>query len=111
MTTAYEMAARFRALHTGGRVLVLTNAWDAASARLAEDAGTAAVAATSAGVVWSLGAADGNRLTRDAAVGLVARVAAAVGVPVTADVEAGYAATRRGRRDRPRRAGRRGGRR
>ena len=86
------MTDEFRALHSGA-VLVLPNAWDAASARIVERAGARAVATTSAGVAWSLGAADGDRLSRDAAVGLVTRVVAAVGIPVTADVESGYGAT------------------
>src|SRR3954452_9917269 len=86
------MTDEFRALHSGA-VLVLPNAWDAASARIVERAGARAVATTSAGVAWSLGAADGDRLSRDAAVGLVTRVVAAVDVPVTADIESGYGAT------------------
>lgn len=81
----------FRSLHQPGRPLLLANAWDVASARLVEQAGSAAVATTSAGVAWSLGAADGGVLGRDRAVDLVTRVAAAVGVPVTADIEGGFA--------------------
>ncbi len=42
-------------------------------------------------MAWSLGAADGDRLDRDRAIDLVARVAAAVGIPVTADIESGFA--------------------
>ncbi|MGW4664979.1 isocitrate lyase/PEP mutase family protein [Streptosporangium sandarakinum] len=86
-----DRALRFRELHTGGRVLVLPNAWDVASACLIEDAGADAIATTSAGVAWSLGAADGNRLGRDRALDLVARIVSAVDVPVTADIESGYA--------------------
>ncbi|MEU8077051.1 isocitrate lyase/phosphoenolpyruvate mutase family protein [Catellatospora citrea] len=81
----------FRALHQPGTPLLLANAWDVASARLAEQAGSAAVATTSAGVAWSLGAADGDVLDRDRAVDLVDRVAGAVAVPVTADIEGGFA--------------------
>jgi 2-methylisocitrate lyase-like PEP mutase family enzyme len=92
MTTLTETAERFRSLHRGGTPLVLPNAWDVASARLVEDAGAAAVATSSAGVAWSLGAPDGDRLDRDRAVDLVARVARAVRVPVTADIENGFAA-------------------
>ncbi|MFF4394722.1 isocitrate lyase/phosphoenolpyruvate mutase family protein [Streptomyces sp. NPDC001480] len=84
-------ALAFRSLHVPGRPLVLPNAWDAMSARLAEDAGAAAVATTSAGVSWALGAADGDRLDRDRALHAVARVARAVRVPVSADIETGYA--------------------
>lgn len=88
---AAEKARRFRALHVPGTPLVLANAWDVASARVAEDAGAAAVATTSAGVAWALGFPDGDRLPRERAVDLVARVAAAVAVPVTADIENGFA--------------------
>ncbi|GAA2370887.1 hypothetical protein Cme02nite_44960 [Catellatospora methionotrophica] len=83
--------AAFRALHRPGTPLLLANAWDVASARLAEQVGSAAVATTSAGVAWSLGAADGGGLDSDRAVDLVARVAGAVAVPVTADIEGGFA--------------------
>ncbi|MEU5002370.1 isocitrate lyase/phosphoenolpyruvate mutase family protein [Streptomyces sp. NPDC021622] len=90
-TNLRDSALKFRSLHTAGRPLVLPNAWDAASARIVEAAGATAVATTSAGVAWDLGAADGDHLGRDRALGAVARIAAAVGVPVTADIESGYA--------------------
>jgi 2-methylisocitrate lyase-like PEP mutase family enzyme len=84
-------AELFHRLHSSeSPLLVLPNAWDVASARLVEDAGAAAVATTSAGVSWSLGAPDGNHLTRDRALDVVQRVTSAVAVPVTADVETGY---------------------
>ncbi|MEV4478668.1 isocitrate lyase/PEP mutase family protein [Micromonospora coxensis] len=93
MTTHQQQrAAQLRALHRPGSPLVLPNAWDVASARLVEACGAAAVATTSAGVAWSLGAPDGDVLGRDRALAPVARIAAAVTVPVTADVESGYAA-------------------
>ncbi|WP_196449697.1 isocitrate lyase/phosphoenolpyruvate mutase family protein [Planomonospora sp. ID82291] len=89
-----EKAALFHSLHTrDGRALVLANAWDVASALLVEEAGAEAVATTSAGVAWSLGAPDGDRLDRDRALDLVARIAAAVRVPVTADIESGFGET------------------
>lgn len=87
-----ERAEEFGRLHGAG-VLVLPNAWDVASARLVERAGAAAVATTSGGVAWSLGAPDGDRLAREAAVEAVRRIAAAVSVPVTADVESGFGRT------------------
>jgi 2-methylisocitrate lyase-like PEP mutase family enzyme len=80
----------FRERHLGGAPLVLPNAWDAASARIIERAGAEAVATTSAGVAWSLGVPDGDRLDVDEAVAAVARIVCAVDVPVTADVESGY---------------------
>ncbi|MER5859273.1 isocitrate lyase/phosphoenolpyruvate mutase family protein [Streptomyces sp900105245] len=87
----HETALAFRALHVPGRPLVLPNAWDAASAAVVAQAGAAAVATTSAGVAWALGAADGDRLDRDRALAAVARITAAVSVPVSADIEGGYA--------------------
>jgi 2-methylisocitrate lyase-like PEP mutase family enzyme len=70
--------------------LVLANAWDAASARVIESAGAPAIATTSAAVAWSLGFPDGDVLSRDHALSLIARIAGAVDVPVTADIEGGY---------------------
>ncbi|MGP3688242.1 isocitrate lyase/PEP mutase family protein [Streptomyces sp. IBSNAI002] len=87
-----ELAAGFTALHTPARPLALANAWDVASARVVEAAGAPAVATTSAGVAWSLGSPDGDSLARDRALDLIARVAAAVSVPVTADIESGFGA-------------------
>ncbi|MEV0158267.1 isocitrate lyase/phosphoenolpyruvate mutase family protein [Micromonospora sp. NPDC050686] len=93
MTNSYEdQARRFRLLHRPGEPLVLPNAWDAASARLIEQAGATAIATTSAAVAWSVGAGDGGALGRERALDLIARVTAAVDVPVTADIEDGYAA-------------------
>ncbi|MFD8632347.1 isocitrate lyase/phosphoenolpyruvate mutase family protein [Streptomyces sp. NPDC059533] len=96
MTTTHpELTAKataFAALHTPASPLALANAWDVASARIVEAAGTPAVATTSAGVAWSLGSPDGDALARDRALDLVARVAAAVSVPVTADIEGGFGA-------------------
>jgi len=76
-----------------GRPLVLPNAWDTASARIVEEAGAAAMATTSAGLAWAwgLGAADGDQLDRERALGAVGRMVAAVRVPVSADVESRYA--------------------
>ncbi|MFC4021947.1 isocitrate lyase/phosphoenolpyruvate mutase family protein [Micromonospora sp. GCM10011542] len=88
-----EQADLFRSLHTPGSPLVLVNAWDAASARIVAAAGARAVATTSAGVAWSLGAPDGDALDRGAAVDLIRRLVAAVALPVTADIESGFGAT------------------
>ncbi|KXK62427.1 3-methyl-2-oxobutanoate hydroxymethyltransferase [Micromonospora rosaria] len=84
-----EKARTLRALHEAP-VLVLPNAWDAASAALVVQAGAAAVATTSGGVAWSLGRTDGEGLTRAEMTEAVRRIAAAVRVPVTADIEGGY---------------------
>jgi 2-methylisocitrate lyase-like PEP mutase family enzyme len=84
--------AAFAQLHTAP-ALVLPNAWDVASARIVEDAGATAVATTSAGVAWALGSPDGNAVDRDDALAVVARIVAAVGVPVSADIETGFGET------------------
>ncbi|MEU4762423.1 isocitrate lyase/phosphoenolpyruvate mutase family protein [Actinosynnema sp. NPDC023794] len=78
-----------RDLHADG-VLVLPNAWDAGSAALIARAGAKAVATSSGGVSWAMGRPDGQGLSRDEMVERVRLIAAAVDVPVTADVEGGY---------------------
>jgi 2-methylisocitrate lyase-like PEP mutase family enzyme len=83
-------AEAFRNLHRGARILVLPNTWDVASSRIVEDAGFEAVATSSAGVAFSLGYPDGQRISRSEMMAAVARIARAVKVPVTADSEAGY---------------------
>jgi 2-methylisocitrate lyase-like PEP mutase family enzyme len=91
-----EQAAKaeaFRALHRGPPLLLMANAWDAVSARIFEMEAFAAVATTSGGVSWALGYADGEAAPWDEVVGQTARIARAVSVPVTADIEAGFGAT------------------
>jgi 2-methylisocitrate lyase-like PEP mutase family enzyme len=83
-------AKSFRDMHHGPKTLVLPNAWDVASARVFEDAGVRAIATTSAGVAFSLGYPDGQKISRDEMLAAVARIAAKTQIPVTADVEAGY---------------------
>jgi 2-methylisocitrate lyase-like PEP mutase family enzyme len=84
-----EKTDAFRALHQG-KILILPNAWDVASARVIEQAGFSAIATTSAGIAFTLGYPDGQRISREEMLAVVARIAKAVKVPVTADVEAGY---------------------
>ena len=88
-----EKARKLLALHHGPRILVLPNVWDVASARIVEDAGFPAIATTSAGVANSLGYPDGQQISRDEMLEVVARIVRAVSVPVTADMEAGYGET------------------
>lgn len=80
----------FASLHRAGEPLLLANAWDVASAVAIEAAGAKAIATTSAGVAWSLGIADGAGLGARRAAEVIARIAAVVSVPVSADIEAGY---------------------
>ena len=83
-------AEAFRAMHRGRRILLLPNAWDVSSARTFEEAGFGAIATTSAGIAFALGYPDGQHISRDEMLQSVSRIAAALKVPVTADVEAGY---------------------
>ena len=93
MTTQIDKAVQFRHLHRGPGVLLLPNAWDVASARIFEEAGFPAIATTSAGIAFSLGYPDGQRISREEMIARVARIVRAVKVPVSADVEAGYGMT------------------
>jgi 2-methylisocitrate lyase-like PEP mutase family enzyme len=85
-----ERADVLRRLHRGPRPLVLTNAWDVASARLVVEAGFPVVATSSGAVSATLGYEDNDSMPADEAFAVIARVARNVSVPVTADVEAGY---------------------
>ena len=57
--------AALRAMHRGPRILLLPNAWDVASARVLEEAGFGAMATTSAGIAFTLGYPDGQRISRE----------------------------------------------
>jgi len=83
-------ADAFRAMHRGPKILLLPNVWDVASARIIEQAGFGAIATTSAGIAFTLGYPDGQKISREEMLARVARIAYAVRAPVTADVEAGY---------------------
>ena len=81
----------FRALHSkADQLLLLPNVWDVGGARLAESLGAKAVATTSAGVAWSLGYPDGNKLPVERQAQLASDLVNAVKVPVSIDMEAGY---------------------
>jgi len=82
--------AELRALHEPGRPLVLVNAWDVASAERVVAAGARAVATSSAAIAASLGLPDDPTAPVDLMFAAIGRIAAAVDVPVTADVLDGY---------------------
>lgn len=90
--TQAAKAHLLRRLHHGGEILLLPNAWDAASARLLESLGFPAIATSSAGIANAAGCADGTMPPADM-LAAVARIARAVAVPVSADVEDGYVPT------------------
>jgi 2-methylisocitrate lyase-like PEP mutase family enzyme len=93
--TQRARAQEFLRLHDGPGVLVVGSAWDAGSAVLFEREGFAAIATSSAGVAFSLGWPDGERIPRDEMLAAVARIVRATRLPVSADVEMGYARTAR----------------
>jgi 2-methylisocitrate lyase-like PEP mutase family enzyme len=88
-----DKAEHLRALHHGPPILVLPNAWDAASARVFQSEGFPAIATTSAGVAAALGYPDGGIVPAREMIEAVARIVRAVDVPVTADIEHAYATT------------------
>ena len=93
MNLQLDQATQFRQLHRGPGILILPNAWDVASARVFEEAGFPALATTFAGIAFSLGYPDGQKIPREEMLARIGRIARAVRVPLTADVESGYGAT------------------
>lgn len=86
--TQEEKARMFAALHVN--TFVLPNAWDVASARIFEEEKFQAVGTTSAGVAFAMGYRDGQRIPVAEMLSVVRRIAKAVALPVSADVEGGY---------------------
>jgi 2-methylisocitrate lyase-like PEP mutase family enzyme len=84
------LARRFLALHHGGHPLLLPNPWDRGSAILLASLGFQALATTSSGFAATLGRLDGS-VTRDEAVTHAAAIAGATDLPVSADLENGFA--------------------
>jgi 2-methylisocitrate lyase-like PEP mutase family enzyme len=91
MPTQTEQAARFLTLHQGPTPLLMPNPWDAGSARVLASIGFSALATTSSGFAATLGRLDGS-VSREEALAHAASIVAAVDVPVSADLEHGFAA-------------------
>ena len=90
-TTQIQKAKKFLVLHHEPKLLVLPNIWDPLGARLLEGLGYPAVATASAAVAYSLGYDDGQKIKFDAMLDVIERIASSVAVPMTADIERGYA--------------------
>ncbi|GER91914.1 carboxyvinyl-carboxyphosphonate phosphorylmutase [Dictyobacter vulcani] len=88
-----ERARRLRQLHHDPALLVLPNVWDAASARIVEQAGFPVIATASTAVAAALGYQDGQQISRTMLIEAIARITRVVDLPVTADIEAGYGST------------------
>src|SRR4051794_25882673 len=88
--TQRELAEELQRLHARQQLLVVPNAWDSASARVAEALGFEAIATTSSAMAWSHGHADGQRMGLENVLAVVARMTASVEIPLSVDYEAGY---------------------
>ena len=93
---AQDRGAALRALHRPGDPFVLMNAWDVGSARLVAALGAQAIGTTSAGFAFTLGLPDGARISRAQAMDHASALVAATPLPVSADLENGYAETPEG---------------
>lgn len=89
MHTQSQKARIFRALHERNKTFVIPNPWDAGTSRLLAQMGFEALATTSAGAAFAAGQPDGA-IGRDAMLAHIAAIAAAVDLPVSADLENGY---------------------
>jgi 2-methylisocitrate lyase-like PEP mutase family enzyme len=87
----HDPGPAFRALHVPGSPFILANAWDRGSARLLAALGAQGLGTTSAGFAFTLGLPDGARITRDEALAHAASLVTATPLPVSADLENGYA--------------------
>jgi len=90
MKSQSEKAAGFRALHERARAFIIPNPWDIGTAKMLEALGFEALAGTSAGFAQSIGKIDGA-VDRDTMLAHVAQLAAATDLPLSADLENGYA--------------------
>lgn len=87
----HDPGPAFRALHRPGDPFVLANAWDVGSARVLAALGAEAIGTTSAGFAFTRGLPDGARISRDQALAHAADLVTATPLPVSADLENGYA--------------------
>lgn len=88
-----EKARALLSYHTNGELLVLPNIWNPLGARILENKGYKVVATASAAIAASMGYQDGERIRLSTLMDLVGRIAGSVDLPVTVDIERGYADT------------------
>ncbi|HRH60611.1 MAG TPA: isocitrate lyase/phosphoenolpyruvate mutase family protein [Chitinophagaceae bacterium] len=86
-----EKAERFHALHHSGNMLVLPNIWDTLGALLLESLDYPALATASAAVAWANGYNDGEHIPFNDFLKLLKRICECVDIPVSADIESGFA--------------------
>jgi len=90
--TQAEKAKQLHQLHHSGKLLILPNIWDVLGAKLLEDLGYEAIATASAAVAYSNGYNDGENIPFGEVLHILKRIAGNINVPVTADIESGFAA-------------------
>jgi 2-methylisocitrate lyase-like PEP mutase family enzyme len=90
MSSQADRAERFKALHEGPELLLIPNPWDAGSAKLLASLGFKALATTSGGAAATLGRLDGS-MTREETIANAGAIVAATELPVSADLENGFA--------------------
>src|SRR3954463_14086429 len=88
--TQVALAQRFHALHHAPDMLILPNAWDAGSAVIFEKAGFPAVGTTSAGIAYTLGYPDGQRIGLPEMIEAERHMLRRLTVPLSVDIESGY---------------------
>jgi len=90
MATQTEKASTFKALHERKKAFVIPNPWDIGTARMLAHLGFEALATTSMGFALSIGKQD-NAAGRDAVLAHAAALTAATELPISADLENGFA--------------------
>lgn len=91
MNNQMERAQYLQSLHIPGKPLILFNCWDAGSAKVIQEAGAKAIATASWSVAASHGFEDGEKVPFELVVENLKRIVSVVEVPVTIDLEGGYA--------------------
>jgi 2-methylisocitrate lyase-like PEP mutase family enzyme len=86
-----EKAKQFYNLHHSGRLLILPNIWDCLGANLLESLNYPAIATASASVAFTNGYDDGQRISYDSVLGILKKIVSSVNIPVSADIESGFA--------------------
>lgn len=86
-----DLSREFKRMHHQGRPLILYNVWDAGSAIALAQAGSVAIATSSWAMAAAQGFADGEQIPFEFALSLIRRIVESVELPVSVDIEGGYA--------------------
>jgi len=90
-STQQEKAKQFYNLHHSGKLLILPNIWDCLGANLLESLHYPAIATASASIAFTNGYDDGQRISFDTVLGILKKITSSVAIPVSADIESGFA--------------------